>query len=213
MSSPHDDRLRRTRIDARALRVLAHPLRSRLLGVLRLNGPATATTLARALETNSGATSYHLRKLAEVGLVEEDRGGVGRERVWRAAHDVHGWSVSDFAGDPDAEAAREWLESEYFQVFVDNAQRWAAESPSWPLEWRDAADSSDAVLSLTPDELTSLRQELSEVVERYQVAAARRAGESDAGADAGSDAGPPRGDRHRVLLYLHAFPDLRQEAP
>ncbi|MET0696159.1 MAG: ArsR family transcriptional regulator, partial [Acidimicrobiia bacterium] len=31
------------RLDPDALKVLAHPLRSRLLGELRLNGPATAT--------------------------------------------------------------------------------------------------------------------------------------------------------------------------
>ena len=49
--------------------MLAHPLRSRLLDELRLSGPATATTLAAVLHTNSGATSYHLRKLAEVALV------------------------------------------------------------------------------------------------------------------------------------------------
>ncbi|WP_242653142.1 winged helix-turn-helix domain-containing protein, partial [Intrasporangium flavum] len=54
-----------------SLRVLAHPLRSRLLGALRRGGPATATDLAAALGTNSGATSYHLRKLESVGLVED----------------------------------------------------------------------------------------------------------------------------------------------
>jgi len=199
-----DDQLRRTRIDARALRVLAHPLRSRLLGTLRVDGPATATTLARALDTNTGATSYHLRKLAEVGLVEEDEGGTGRERRWRAAHDGHGWSVIDFAGDADAEAAREWLESEYFQIFVDNARRWAAEAAAWPIAWRDAAESSDAVLRLTPEELRDLHRELTAVVERYQVAGMR------AGEQADEDTGT---DRRRVLLYLHTFPDLRREAP
>src|ERR1035438_7930537 len=48
-------------LDSTALAVLAHPLRSRLLDELRISGPATATTLAAALHTNSGATSYHLR--------------------------------------------------------------------------------------------------------------------------------------------------------
>ena len=50
-----------------SLRVLAHPLRSRLLAQLRMGGPATATDLAAKLDTNSGATSYHLRKLESVG--------------------------------------------------------------------------------------------------------------------------------------------------
>jgi DNA-binding transcriptional ArsR family regulator len=212
MSSDHEASLRRTRIDARALRVLAHPLRSRLLGVLRVDGPATATTLARVLETNSGATSYHLRKLGEVGLVEEDDSGVGRERVWRSAHDVHGWSVSDFAGDPDSEAAREWLESEYFTIFVDNARRWAEEAPRWPLEWRDAAESSDSVLWLTARELTALHRELGEVIERHQLAG-RRAREEPAADDASEESALEQEERRRVLLYLHTFPDVRRQAP
>ena len=68
--------------DTRQLRVLAHPLRSRLVGALRFHGPATATQLAARLGTNSGATSYHLRQLAEVGLVEDDaERSSGRDRV------------------------------------------------------------------------------------------------------------------------------------
>jgi hypothetical protein len=208
-----NDQLRRTRVDARALRVLAHPLRSRLLGTLRVDGPATATTLARALDTNTGATSYHLRKLADVGLVQEDTGGTGRERRWRAAHDVHGWSVSDFAGDPDAEAAREWLEAEYFQIFLDNARRWAVQSPTWSIEWRDAAEFSDSVLWLTPAELRQLHDELTEVLERYQVAG-RRALEhgGEAAATPERSAGAAE-DRRRVLFYRHSFPDVRRNAP
>ena len=89
------------RLDPTALKVLAHPLRSRLLGELRLNGPATATTLANVLGTNTGATSYHLRKLASVGLVEETGEGKGRERWWRPTHEMHSWFTSDLDEDPD----------------------------------------------------------------------------------------------------------------
>ena len=73
------------KLNSQQIRTLAHPLRSRLLGALRVDGPATATTLAQALDTNTGATSYHLRQLAEVGLVAEDVDrGTGRQRWWRA---------------------------------------------------------------------------------------------------------------------------------
>ena len=87
------------------MKVLAHPLRTRLLGALRLEGPATATGLARLLGTNTGATSYHLRRLADVGLVEETGTGTGRQRVWRAAHDRHSWTTSAAGDAPDAVAA------------------------------------------------------------------------------------------------------------
>ncbi|MFH5822537.1 ArsR/SmtB family transcription factor [Georgenia sp. AZ-5] len=88
------------RLDARALKVLAHPLRSRLLSALRLEGPATATALARALSTNTGATSYHLRRLAEAGLVEDTGAGSGRERWWRAAHERHSFFPTDVQDSP-----------------------------------------------------------------------------------------------------------------
>src|SRR5215218_1657224 len=43
-------------LDSRLLRALAHPMRNRMLGILRAYGPATATTLAARLGVNTGAT-------------------------------------------------------------------------------------------------------------------------------------------------------------
>src|SRR3954453_18328681 len=69
------------------LKVLSHPGRLRMLGLLRSEGPATATTLATRLGLNSGATSYHLRQLEKHGFVVEDtERGNARDRWWRAAH-------------------------------------------------------------------------------------------------------------------------------
>ena len=107
-------------LDTKAITVLAHPLRSRLLTELRMHGPATATNLARTLETNTGATSYHLRKLASVGLVEETEDGRGRERPWRAATEFHGWTEHEIAYDQDAKAASDWLRRYYLRSFVEH---------------------------------------------------------------------------------------------
>jgi DNA-binding transcriptional ArsR family regulator len=75
---PHEVR------DVEALRVLAHPMRQRILRYLRQAGPATSTTLARDLGENSGIMSYHLRQLAEYGFVQDDaERGRGRERWWQ----------------------------------------------------------------------------------------------------------------------------------
>lgn len=71
--------------DPRALKALAHPLRQEILRRLRRDGVATATSLAAALGENTGATSYHLRQLAEHGFVEDvPERARGRERWWRA---------------------------------------------------------------------------------------------------------------------------------
>src|SRR6187455_1754434 len=112
------------RLDAGALRVLAHPLRSRLLSALRVGGPATATDLAATLGTNSGATSYHLRKLESVGLVEDTGDGEGKRRLWRASSDSHSWSPSDFEGDDDSETALNWLTRDYARHFAEQYDKW-----------------------------------------------------------------------------------------
>lgn len=179
-------------LDARALKVLAHPLRSRLLTALRMGGPATATTLAQTLETNTGATSYHLRKLASVGLVEEAEGGRGRERWWRAATAMHSWTERDVAGDPDGQAATDWLRRHYHHLFMERYQAWLHVQASWPLEWRDAAGASDYALRVSPARLLALEVEFQELLERYR--------------DTQSD----DLDAEIVQVYLYAFPlDLR----
>ncbi|MEV7626672.1 helix-turn-helix domain-containing protein [Actinoplanes sp. NPDC089786] len=163
------DDLSHVRLNSRQIRTLAHPLRSRLVGELRLNGPATATRLAERFATNTGATSYHLRQLAEVGLVEEtDEGTRGRERWWRAAHDVTSWERDDFAGDPDALAAADWLVSSYARNVADRIDTWTRGVDGEPVEWREAAQFNDYILRLDPDDLTAMLGELDEVIAKYQ---------------------------------------------
>ena len=176
------------RLDRRALRVLAHPLRSRLLTALRSAGPATATVLAHSLSTNTGATSYHLRKLASVGLVDETEEGRGRERWWRASTASHGWTERDVAGDPDAEAASDWLKRHYLQEFADRYERWLDQAAHWPIDWRTAAESGDAMLQLSPARLTELNAELVALLDRYR------------------DPDPEDPDARPVAVYHHMFP-------
>jgi len=180
------------RLDRQALKVLAHPLRSRLLTELRMHGPATATALARDLGTNTGATSYHLRRLASVGLVEETKDGHGRERPWRAATEMHGWTERDAAGDPDAEAASDWLRRHYLRSFLDHYEAWLDDQAQWPIEWQDAAGASDFVLNLGASDLAALNADLVELLQRYRDR-------------------PPSdpADARIVQLYVYAFPPER----
>lgn len=158
------------RLDSRRLRVLAHPLRARLLSALRAYGPATAADLARRLETHTGATSYHLRQLAEVGLIEEEEGrGTARQRWWRAAHEFTTWNDASF-DDPDDRAAVDWLLGHHLRVTTDWREDWLASRAQWPEEWQDAADTSDVQLQLTAAQLKRLHEELLEVVHRYREA-------------------------------------------
>jgi DNA-binding transcriptional ArsR family regulator len=176
--------------DPQALRALAHPLRGKLLASLRLDGPATASMLARRYEESSGATSYHLRMLARYGFVEDDPGHAGaRERWWRAAHEMTVWSPASFLDreSGEGEAARQFMR----RVVADYSgwlARWIDELEDWEPDWQEASELSDVALRLTPAQLASLRDELLATIFRYR------------------DAGPDGPDAERVMVLLHAFP-------
>ncbi len=193
------------RLDPEAIRTLAHPLRSRLLTALRESGPATATVLAGQLATNTGATSYHLRKLAAVGLVEETDQGRGRERWWQASTQMHSWTDEDAGEDPDAQTAAQWLRSHYLRLFLERAEDWLEHHDSWPLAWRRLAGQSDYTMSMTTTQLEALLRELWEVVDRHH-GSADEANAHLADDDAARAALPVRERPEKVTLYLWDFP-------
>lgn len=171
---PHEvtgfDPARDLRLDATTLRALAHPLRVRLIGRLRMYGPATATRLAHDLGESSGATSYHLRELAKFGLVAEDEErNRGRERWWRA---VHRSTYFDLTMDDDTRATGgEYLRSvarvysERLLHFADNIE-YSAET--YGADWADAFTLSDWHLRLTVEQAQQLHQELNQLLDRYR---------------------------------------------
>src|SRR6478609_3751896 len=82
MANPYGD----TELDARGMRALAHPVRVKVLSELQRHGPSTATLLSPAVGASPSVTSWHLRHLAQHGLVRDAPGrGSGRERWWEAA--------------------------------------------------------------------------------------------------------------------------------
>ncbi|MFJ4093264.1 ArsR/SmtB family transcription factor [Kitasatospora sp. NPDC089913] len=154
-------------IDAKGLRALAHPVRVQLIGLLRKNGPSTATKLAEQLGLNSGATSYHLRQLAASGFVAEDtERGNARDRWWKAVHQVTWWTDSRLADD-DPEAALGYLRS-IVAAHTLMAQTALNAYETMTPEWRQAVDFSDMVFQLTPEEARALATEMSEVFARYR---------------------------------------------
>jgi DNA-binding transcriptional ArsR family regulator len=175
-------------LDSVRLRTLAHPARARLLGLLRIEGPATATALAQRLGTNSGQTSYHLRQLAEVGLVVEDtERGNGRDRWWRAAHERTAWSSVHFRDDPDDRAADDWLTGYAARLHARWLQDWLDMRGDSSQEWVDASVLSDYRLHLTPQRTREMAEEVRAVIERY-------------GAHEGGPGAEP------VTVTFHAFP-------
>jgi DNA-binding transcriptional ArsR family regulator len=79
--------------DAKRWKALAHPLRGEMLRHLDSRGPATSTTIAEALGENTGTTSYHLRVLADAGIIEEvpERAHVRQHGKWAKASRASGY--------------------------------------------------------------------------------------------------------------------------
>ena len=179
--------------DYRVLAALAHPLRRRLLDVLRVDGPSTASMLAERTDQAVGNISHHVKVLAAHGLVEpapelaRDR----RERWWRSATAALRWSTTDFADDPAAEAASLAASALGLQRQLDLTASWLQSDPSDSREWREAAFNTDTWLRLTPGELSRLNDEILETVDRYR----DREGDSGDG-----------DDRRPVFFLARGFP-------
>src|SRR5215813_13980648 len=151
--------------DPKALRALAHPIRMSLIGLLRTEGPLTATKAAELLGENSATTSFHLRQLAKYGMAEEAPGGHGRERPWQAT--TMSTDVPDFPDDPELAAAggfyRAVLAERYFQWL----KRWLDERPMEPGDWQRADQFSDRLLYLTSGELADLGHKIRDLFDPY----------------------------------------------
>jgi DNA-binding transcriptional ArsR family regulator len=178
-------------LDARRLKALAHPLRIKIVGLLRQHGPATATQLAERLGVNSGATSYHLRQLAEAGLVAEDaERGNARDRWWRAVHPRSYFNEVDLLrSEPDLSGAYLHAVADAMAETVSHA---IDQIPTLPKAWQEACDMSDFNFQLTAAQLKQLREELYVVLGKYE-------------SDPNSDSPKPRGSR-RVTAHLNLFP-------
>ena len=147
------------------LRGLAHPLRVRLLNLLRERGPSTASRLAELLGQSSGATSYHLRRLEAYGFVAEDVGrGTTRERWWRA---ISGRTVLDAetsrAAGPAAEGYLRAVAAADFQ----RVESMIGELPAMPEEWQDVAYLGTERLLVSARRAAELRDRISALIQEY----------------------------------------------
>lgn len=153
--------------DPAGIKALSHPVRLRILGLLRNEGPATATTLATRLGLNSGATSYHLRQLAEHGFITDDsERGNGRDRWWRAAHQSTRTDTADATTPEEHDTYDAYLQAIAI-VFNERLQRSLEERRLLPHEWREAGTLSDWGLHLTPRRARQLVDTLQDLIDGW----------------------------------------------
>jgi DNA-binding transcriptional ArsR family regulator len=155
--------------DVEALRAFAHPLRLRLLSLLRTDGPSTASELARRVGESSGSTSYHLRQLARYGFVEDDPDQPpGRQRRWRATAPGTHVEAKAFIEDPEAFAIVGRLIHWQLARFSDDLSAFVASVNEWDASWLDAACSHDSSMRMDPDQLARFSREIRDLIASYR---------------------------------------------
>jgi DNA-binding transcriptional ArsR family regulator len=189
---PRFDPERDVVLDAHTMRGIAHPLRVKMLGMLREEGPATASRLAERLGESSGATSYHLRQLAAYGFVVEDAArGTARERWWRSAHRSTYFDL--FSDEADTAAAGREFTRSIARAHAERLDAWVATSSTVDSRWRGASSISDLNLRLSPEEASDLIADIADLLSRYRA----------------DDAEPAPSDADRVTVQIHVLPRPR----
>ncbi len=152
------------------LRALTHPVRLRMLGILRTEGATTATALAQRLSLNTGATSYHLRQLAQHGfIVDDETRGNGRDRWWRAAHASTRTDFEKLPEPEDQEALDAYLQT-VVVVYTQMLQQMIEERATLSDQWRNASTLSDWRCRLNPEQAERLIEKVSSVIEDFEAA-------------------------------------------
>lgn len=178
--------------DPRALRALAHPIRLALIGLLRTQGPLTATRASELLGESSASCSFHLRQLAKYGLAEEAPGGQGRERPWQATAQYT--DVPQLDDTPEFAAAAGLFRQVMAERYFESVMRWLDARPGEPQEWQLAALFGDRYLYLTPHELAELGENIQALLDGY----------AERNANPGS-----RPDGSRMISFIQlAFPTI-----
>lgn len=162
-----DDALPMRSADLSGLKALAHPLRQEILRWLAAHGPATSTSLARALGGTTGGTSYNLRVLAEHGFVEEvPERSHGRERWWRHVETDLRLPV-DSAQDDETRSTLADLHQLWFAEDTEALERFQQARPELG-EWADALPYSRGEITVTVADLRAFFEEYLALLGRYQ---------------------------------------------
>ena len=156
---------RRELSDPRTMRALTHPVRLALLQALALEGPLTATQAGELIGEPPNTCSFHFRKLARYGFVEEAGPAPGRSRPWRLTSlRMH---YTDLHEDPETAIAARGLDQMLREQYFRRLAAFYASRSGYPLAWQEVTGGSQALLHVTPAELKSIDERMMAVLEPY----------------------------------------------
>ncbi|HEX4214892.1 MAG TPA: helix-turn-helix domain-containing protein [Candidatus Dormibacteraeota bacterium] len=154
--------------DPRFLRAMAHPLRMMLGQLLSVHGPMTATQLSELVDESPANCSFHLRKMARWGFIEEAPGGKGRERLWRDR--PGGWGVDPEDLSAEGKAAHRAYRAVRRQHLGWQEEQWEDRQDDFPEEWRRQVFTVDWEGPVSAEQLREISDGFGEVLRRVQEA-------------------------------------------
>lgn len=156
---------RRRLSDSRHLRALAHPLRLAVLQYLMAVGPRTASECAAEVGSTASNVSWHLRHLAQYGLVEPAETTDQRERPWRAAQ--VGMEFGAISTDPVAMAEQDALIAGGLAEEGRLTQRFLDHRDTLDPRWLSVARLDSLVLRATPEEVGELAEQIVSILRPF----------------------------------------------
>ncbi|MFE9882728.1 ArsR/SmtB family transcription factor [Streptomyces sp. NPDC005784] len=173
--------------DPKVMRALAHPARLAIMARLTEVGPGTATECASATGLSPSATSWHLRELAESGLIEKAAHPDKRKQLWRARSS----QLVVANSEQDGGAASRELLRQYLLRSDRQLEEWLDVEAEQPEEWREALTIVNARVEVRADELSELLLQVQALFKAY----------SDRAREGGE------GGRRPVAISLRAVPE------
>ena len=152
------------------LKAYAHPLRRRIAKSVAGRGHARAADIAADLGVPANAVSFHLRVLAEAGLIEEapEHARDKRDRVWKAT--AESWNV----GSPEHPIADEELGGVLMNALADDHLEMLRRVMAWAPEYVSGRDPvvhgtfTQANLRLTEAEFKDIERRIHEIIKEVE---------------------------------------------
>lgn len=154
------------------LKAYAHPLRRHIAKSVAGRGHARAADLAADLGVAANTVSFHLRVLAEAGLIEEapEHARDKRDRVWKSAEGS--WNV----GSPEHPIADEELGGVLMNALADDHVEMMRRVMTWAPEYVSGRDPvthgtfSQRNLRLTEAEFKEIERRIHDVISQVESA-------------------------------------------
>lgn len=183
--------------EAETLKALAHPMRQKLYRLLLQLGPATVGSLAGKVGGDPGQVSYHLRRLAESGFIEEAPELVRdfRQTWWKPIMEPNSWSSEDFAS-PAAKLVADTVSAQWIveQFQAVRESRKATTKARFGEEWQGTNTASQSFLQLTPEQTRDM-------IAEFQALCKTWSQRSEANRTDDTPGTKP------VRFFFHAFPE------